>query len=289
MAEYALQWPDTERSNYLCSSSTQQEINHFDSGVLMYSSMHLIYYDNDLSINSTHVTPTIPTTSTHHHVFGLSYSPRIVLPHTSNMFIFNSFPHSPPSPHPTPNPSPLLHPHAVNHLPSHPKSTHHTVTTPCVYLLVKTTTAKTTNSLTAPLACIRALPDIKSRYTWSLSSVCPVFQKHRTLYLTKGKSTLNQLCVGWNYPSARVYQPLSKAKHQLWPSWLKPLCLKVSKSLFSAHTFAEIFRYFPLRLWAIFTILCLCWKTARSRSQLVAYGLLFRTPWCHFSRHWVAV
>ncbi len=66
-----------------------------------------------------------------------------------NALICNSSPHSVPSFTPTPPspPSPVLHPHAVNHLPSHPKSTHHTVTTPCVYLLVKTTETKNTNSL----------------------------------------------------------------------------------------------------------------------------------------------
>lgn len=85
-------------------------------------------------------------------------SGRIVLRHTSVHSSVTLLTLPLPSP---PTPSPLLHLHAVNHLPSHPKSTHHTVTTPCVYILVKTTTGKKkqqlTNSLAALFACTSML------------------------------------------------------------------------------------------------------------------------------------
>lgn len=128
---------------HICTYTVYTVVFYIAQGVFQ-CAVNVMTLLSVLLINMLFITP---TSTTHHNVFGLSYSGRIVLPHTST--------HSSLTPLlDLPTPSPLLHLHAVNHLPSHPKSTHHTVTTPCVYILVKTTTAKTTNCLTALLACL---------------------------------------------------------------------------------------------------------------------------------------
>lgn len=100
-------------------------------------------------------------------MFGLSYCVRIVRLHTSDTLTFNSSPHS--SPFFTPHSFIFSQSSCCHHLPSHPKSTHHTVTTPCVYLLVKTTTQPLT-VWPAVLACTRTTPVINQ---WN-TSFCPV-------------------------------------------------------------------------------------------------------------------